>query len=217
MKLTAAYGCSNGGSLTDATPNRDKRHRRRGRNIQTRKSIHFNSLNKFFNDQKHFNVLKSIVNKTSLISLRLLEFVCTHVAQNGLLVTRSDGSKVYLDTYYQDCLDSQGKQFFDPFRRNPQSRFMFTKFGKTVDTNIAQMRFFRFAINFGVIKYTTDNFRGLEELMSGVTAKRKLVRKTNPTQARPTHKRKRGKPHVRITTVKLLFTPKSNRMKRVRL
>jgi hypothetical protein len=213
----ASYGHSNGGSLTDATPNRHKPYKRHSRAMQKQNGIHFNALNLFFSDKKHFNVISSIVNQKSLISLRLLEFVCTHVAQTGLLVTKQDGSSVYLDTYYQDCLDSRGKQFFDPFRRNPRSRFMFTKFGKTIDTNIAQMRFFRFVINFGVIAYATDNYQELDVLMSRVTAKRKLLRKTNPAQARPRHKRKRGKPHVHITTVKLVFTPKSNHTKRVRL
>lgn len=164
--------------LTDPAVPFKKRSRNRmaNRNMETRMKIHIKSLNKFYSNEEHFNTVYRIVNQKTVLSLRLLEFVCTHIAKQGLVLHVGEKT-VYLDSAYQDRLDSQGKVFFDPFRRNPKSRFIMEKFDKELDTNIAQLRFFKFAIRNGVIKYATENFRTIEAAMSEYTAHKRLTGK----------------------------------------
>jgi hypothetical protein len=99
------------------------------------------------------------------------------MAKEGLIVVCDDGTKVFLDSEYKAKMNSQGKIMFDPFRRNPKSKFTLAKFNKKVETNIAQLRFISFAIRKGVISYALKNFRMVESLMSKVTAEKKRAEK----------------------------------------
>jgi hypothetical protein len=99
------------------------------------------------------------------------------MAHNGLVVTNNKGKQIYIEEHYQAQMASHGKVMFDPFCRNPSTRFIFTKGTRCVDTNIAQLRFFRFAITSGLIKYAINNFRYVEELMSTVTANKRKKRR----------------------------------------
>lgn len=207
----AAVGLVNR-SLLDPLPTHPRRMGKKNRNIETKRNIHFKSLDKFFSQEKNFDILFGIVNQHSLLSLRMLEFICTTLASGGLVIKRSDnGNDVYLEAVYQDQMGSQGKQFFDPFRRKPESKFMMKRFSKKVITNIAQLRFFRFAIRFGVIEYANKNFRDVETLMSESTAKRKL---TDP-RGRGGSKRKRARAHVHTENVNLSFSPAHKKLKAI--
>lgn len=144
------------------------------RNLDTRRQIHFTMMRKFFSrNENAFNTMFDIVNQNSPISLRLLEFICTVMAKDGLTLTTPMSGFRSLSMLYQSHIESQGKGFFDPFRRNPKSKFTIKCFGKTIETNIAQLRFFRFAILNGVIQYAKDNFRDVETAMSEYTATRR--------------------------------------------
>jgi hypothetical protein len=210
------------GSLCDPLPvfipsNRPKGcklRKKRGIRSMKKQNIHYSSLSRFFDKETHYNYLYNIVQQKSLLSLRLLEFICTTLSREGIIVTRlSSGEKVYLDAIYQDKMDSHGKQLFDPFRRNPNSKFTFCKFKKVVDTNIAQLRFFQFVIEYGVIAYAENNFRSIELKMSRDTAKKK----TSKLMGSPKPQRKRKcKPHVYSEQVQITFSPVSScKIKRI--
>jgi hypothetical protein len=200
-------------NLSDRVIIDDSKKLKNHRNLETRQCIHMKSVTRFFDKEDRVRTLVSIVNKQSAISLRLLEFVCTHMARCGLVLSRKDGTPLYLDALYKDRLESQGKSFFDPFRRNPKSRFVFHKFGMKVETNLAQLRFFQFAIKNGVIDYAKQNFRAVEEHMSEVSSQRKTPkkRKTTDPPRRLGAKKKKTKPRMRTDTVHMDFTPKSKR------
>lgn len=171
--------------------------RKRKTNIKTRIHILFKKLNSFFDNEEHFNTMYSILKQESLVSLRLCQFICTTMARNGLITKDLAGNEVPLEEVHRSQQDSQGKVLFDPFCRNPKSRFLFTKFNRTVDTNIAQLRFMRFAITYGVISYALANFRHVEDLMSAATAARKNKRKNMTATARQrTKKKKLFTPHT---------------------
>jgi hypothetical protein len=153
-------------------PNKKRRKRK-----QSKDNLLFRKLDQFFSIRENFMIIYDITNQNSLLSLRLCEFICTTMARRGLMVTKKDGSKVYLDAAYQAYQDSKGKVLFDFFRRNPKTKFTMNKFDLILETNLAQLRCFRFAIEFGVIAYALANFRHIEESMSISTALKRKNRK----------------------------------------
>ena len=157
--------------------------------------LHHTNLDKFFDDPDHFSEMYDIVTKGDAISLRMCEFICTDMARNGLVIERLDGTNVYLDAVYKDMLHSKGKAMFDVFRRNKKTLFMLDKHGRSLQTNLAQVRFFQFAITTGVIRFARANFRMIEGLMSKATVLRHK-RKLDETTTRRTPKKIRVKAHA---------------------
>lgn len=192
-------------SLTAPLPTLQKPRKRRNHNLDTRRRIHFRALSAYYNNESHFDTLYEIVKQSNAtpISLRLLEFICTTMAKEGLVVERpTDGSRVFVDAVYQEWLDSQGKGFFDPFRRNPKSRFKFSKFKKTVVTNVAQLRFFKFAINHGVVAYARKHYMDIDSAMSKATAvRRATVEAESREKQKQKHTGKRGTKRIRQTAL----------------
>jgi hypothetical protein len=152
--------------------------RLKSKNIAMRKDIHMAAINEFFEDEKNFQVLYDFVTQNSSMSLRVLEYLCTKLApERGIQYQRaSDGELVILNSKYQDFLESQGKDFFDCFRRKKDRKFKFTKHDKTVLTTVAQLRFFRFAIRENVIEYAQQNFAMISSLMSENLKKERAAR-----------------------------------------
>lgn len=157
-------------------------------------SMHFCNLDVFFDDQSNFDMMYSIVQKLDPISLRMCEFICTDMARNGLVTKHINGSDVYLDAAYQEVLESKGKAMFDVFKRNKRTIFVMDKHGRSIETNLAQVRFFEFAIKNGVIVFARKNFRHVESLMSRLKANSKLTPKSDHISR--IHKRNRVKAHA---------------------
>ena len=156
--------------------------------------MHFGNLDVFFDVQSNFSTMYSIVTKRDPISLRMLEYICTEMARDGLVTTNSDGSNVYLDAAYQQVLESKGKAMFDAFKRNKKTLFVLDKHGRSIETNLAQARFFEFAIQHGVIVFARKNFRRIEECMSRQNTSSKL--KARQVKASRIHKRNRVKAYA---------------------
>ena len=97
----------------------------------------------FFMKKENFDVLHGVVSREYKLTLKLLEYAAFNA---GYLL-----QDVHLHGMYDNFLSAYGKREFDSFRRH-RSREI-TRFGKTVITNIAQMRFIRFAKLSGLIDY----------------------------------------------------------------
>ena len=149
--------------------------------------LHHKNLDRFFDDPAHFGEMYDIVTKRDAISLRMCEFICTDMACDGLVLERLDGTNIYLDAVYKNMLHSKGKVMFDVFRRNKKTLFMLDKHGRSLQTNLAQVRFFQFAITTGVIRFARANFRMIESLMSRATVLRQKRNRTKTTR-RPSKK-----------------------------
>jgi hypothetical protein len=126
-------------------------------------------------------------------------FVCTKLAnERPIQFAKSNGDVVNLNAKYQNHLSSQGKSLFDPFRRNPANRFKFTKHGKTVETTIAQLRFFRFIISEEVIPYCESHFDEIEKLMRESLKKEREARKA----AKKAGKKKKATIKIKVQSSK---------------
>jgi len=106
------------------------------------------SLDEFFSDEKNLNELSDILNHTSGISLRNIEWFVTNYAKvkRTKFVTPT-GNSVDVHIAYKASLGGYSKKFFDPFCRTERITF------KGFTTTVAQLNFIRWCIRNGILQY----------------------------------------------------------------
>ena len=138
-------------------------------------------LTQFFRYKYNLEVLQEFVptegsKRRSKLSLRLLEWFVVNYAQHyGVRynLKRPDGriKTIMVWIEYEAISRSEGKQFFDPFRRGSTSGKIFDleyEPGKTISTTVAQLNFFRWAIKYGIIDYVKKH---LDEIYQDMTTR----------------------------------------------
>lgn len=149
------------------------------------------SLTTYYNKHpEHRAVLYEIVNGTSPLSLRVIDWFVTHFAKTYNIVywindvTNSISEEptsdinyrkfnVYLDTRAQ--LKSYTKMHFDPFRRHERLSFVLETAPtmKVIETTVGQLNFFRWALQNHLLEYIQNHLGEIEDHMSTFTKKGK--------------------------------------------
>ena len=129
----------------------------------TKEKLLLNSLIAYFTKHEHKNVLISIVNETSTISLRILDwFVTNYSKEHSSMIMKSAILKdVNIYNAYKSQLKAFNKKLFDPFCRQHNDRNKFRFFydeHNFIYTTIGQLNFFRWAIENHVIQYVLDHY-----------------------------------------------------------
>ena len=129
------------------------------------------SLDIFYSRENNFNFLLKILGKEKKISLRVLEFA----ASNSHMFKTS----YKLCGLYQTFLDSAGKRNFDAFKRHESFEYQHPRTGKIVRTNVAQLRFLRFAKESGIVQWLEDpsNIKEVEQVMKSKSKQSNQKRK----------------------------------------
>lgn len=156
----------------------------------------------FYSIPKNMLIFVRIVEQSTVISLRLLDWFSTNY---------SKFNKVYIDNIdihsdYKNKLDGYKKKSFDPFCRkqriyvwsdtdnirNPTNRKMTLKYKyienyedyladpKGIVTTIGQLNFFMWCIDKGIIDYIIKNIKDIEHSMSESNCKKTGKRKKIP-------------------------------------
>ena len=128
-------------------------------------SVEFINLSNFFEQKNNFDLTETILKKKKKISLRVVEYVTAN--------SRKFFFNIYDHGVFRDKLDALGKRNFDVFRRS--SRFEVSLGGRTITTNLSQMRFFRHAISAGVIDWlleSEENVKRAEKSMNEELSKK---------------------------------------------
>ena len=120
------------------------------------------STQKFYSDKGNLIKMLNIINGTSEISLRIVDWFATNYAKSYFTcydVQKSNGSierfKVYND--YKLKLRAYQKRRFDPFCRWERITIPYDK-DKHIQTTIGQLNFFKWAIDNKVINYITAKY-----------------------------------------------------------
>ena len=121
------------------------------------------------------------------ISLRIIDYLCTNYAKNFDVVyylgtKRSCPFNLYLQ--YRAQLKAYSKMQFDPFRRHERITISVpsTLLSRgTLQTTVAQLNFFKWAIDNKVIDYLkkNENMKRVEEHMNTVSSSKKMRQKTS--------------------------------------
>ena len=124
------------------------------------------SLSKFYANEGNITILLPIVQGTSKISLRVLDwFVTNYCKKNNIILTNKSDSNIIVHMDYKNQLKAYAKIYFDPFCRRDRINFIYGK-GDELLTTVGQLNFFRWAIENNIIEYTVANMEIIEKDMN---------------------------------------------------
>lgn len=128
----------------------------------SKSDILLSSINTFYNEEENRTILKSILDKSSGISLRNLEwFITNYAKKNNLSYTTSSGRLFTVHCAYKSSLDGYSKKLFDPFCRSSKIQYTIPGTDEQIQTTVAQLNFIKWCIKNKVIDYISDNKNSL--------------------------------------------------------
>lgn len=108
------------------------------------------SLRSFYKNKEHTDVLISVLDhKTELTLRNLHRFVTQEAKGKDLVVSKKDGSVLLIYRAYKTYQSAFTKRLFDPFCRYDRIKLKIEE--RTVETTLGQLNFFRWAIENKVI------------------------------------------------------------------
>jgi hypothetical protein len=134
-------------------------------------------LLRYYKSKQALRTLYTTVTETDSrkVSLRLIDWLVTNYAKTNHVVYEVNGMIVNVYLSYKNMLRAYSKRLFDPFKRHerifidchlsPSGQF---------ETTVAQMMFFKWAIDNGVIDYAIKNREKIKCHMETSTTNRKV-------------------------------------------
>lgn len=138
-------------------------------------------INAFFRNPENSQLLESLlVTNEHKVSLRIIDwFVTNYSKKYNVVIEKRTGSSstasgsssssshrydnrtflVYIE--YKSQLKAYSKKQFDPFCRRSRINYSYAP-GKSLETTIGQLNFFRWAIENGVVQYIIQNYDDIE-------------------------------------------------------
>ena len=134
------------------------------------------SLQRFYNEREDIDEILQILQGTSIISLRLIDWFVTNYAKahSTSYILNNQEFLVYLN--YKSQLKAYSKKRFDPFCRWDRISIPY-KESTHIETTIGQLNFFKWTLENKVIQYIEENYDAIEKDMNNrnSTSKRKEV------------------------------------------
>ena len=125
-------------------------------------AILLTSIDTFYNNPENRATLLEILNKTSGISLRNLEwFITNYSKKNNLSYKTTDGKIFSVHCAYKSSLDGYSKKLFDPFCRSSKISYTVPGTSNEIHTTVAQLNFIRWCIKNNIIGYIRDHKNAL--------------------------------------------------------
>ena len=132
--------------------------------IQSKEQWVLHRLETFYSQNDNLKRVQDILNGTSKISLRLIDWMVTNYAKkHNISYLTTTGRHVIVYLAYKSHLKAYSKKMFDPFCRWKRIKFM------DMDTTVGQLNFFEWAIQDEVLKYVEDNYDEIHDDMESAT------------------------------------------------
>ena len=154
--------------------------------IYSQNDVLLNKLLNFYYQDDNLNVMLSIINGTSKVSLRIVDWFSTNYSKKYYTIYETHNNprfKVYED--YKLKLKAYSKKRFDPFCRWERIQVPITENSEyCFETTIGQLNFFKWALENDVIEYIKNHYREIEQDMNNrnSTSKRKNSITNNKTR-----------------------------------
>jgi hypothetical protein len=117
----------------------------------SRSDLLLKSITEFYEEPENFELLKGILEKTSGVSLRNLEwFITDYSKKKNFSYTTKTGKLFSVHMSYKSSLDGYSKKLFDPFCRTQKIEF------QGIQTTVAQLNFIRWCIKNDIIATTKE-------------------------------------------------------------
>jgi hypothetical protein len=123
------------------------------------------------------DVLKPLVDQTSAVSLRALDWTVTNWSKQHNVVCRSLGKDELVNVHhaYRTTLSFWRRKLFDPFRRRRRIKVLCE--GEELTTTLGQANFILFIYKTGILSYVLNNLETIEANMNSVSQRQKQDRK----------------------------------------
>jgi hypothetical protein len=120
--------------------------------IQSQEQWVLHRLEKFYNNTINLEKIKSILDGTSVISLRLIDwFVTNYSKKYNIAFTNSNGKYIIVYLSYKSHLKAYSKKMFDPFCRCKRIKF------HELNTTVGQLNFFEWILSDEILNYLEEN------------------------------------------------------------
>lgn len=137
----------------------------RKRKIYCKQELIIKSLQTFYTGRKDLNEIMELLQGTSIISLRLIDWFVTNYAKRHSIGYVLGGQEFMVYMSYKSQLKAYSKKLFDPFCR--RERIMFSLPGtEQFITTVGKLNFFRWAIEKQVIEYLKKHRETVEAEMN---------------------------------------------------
>ena len=148
----------------------------RRRKIHCKQELIIANLQRFYTSRDDTGEILELLQGTSDISLRLVDwFVTNYARQNSTsYILNNQEFLVYMN--YKSQLKAYSKKLFDPFCRRERIMFQLPNHESFV-TTVGKLNFFRWAIEKGVIDFIKLNFAKIEKEMNTNAREVQKIRK----------------------------------------
>ena len=138
------------------------------KNIDTQSDLLLEKLLQFYNSNNNFDKMINIINGTSKISLRIVDWFVTNYSKKNYVVyeldnVKNERVKVYND--YKLKLKAYSKKKFDPFCRWERINVPY-KNDTCIQTTLGQLNFFKWTIENKILDYIEANYKTIETDMN---------------------------------------------------
>jgi len=138
----------------------------RRKKIHCKQELIVMSLQAFYSNRKDLAEIMELLQGTSIISLRLIDWFVTNYAKRHSIGYLLGGQEFMVYMSYKSQLKAYSKKLFDPFCR--RERIMFSLPGtEQFVTTVGKLNFFRWAIEKNVIEYLKTHREAVELEMNG--------------------------------------------------
>lgn len=152
--------------------------------MDTSFSMIMKSVTDFYDNERHIDTLRKILDQNDIVSLRIIDWFITCYAKKKSVVININGTDVDVYIEYRLKLKSLGKKFFDPFCRVNKIEFYYSDLDndKFINTSYGQLLFFKWCISTGILQYVRDNIDSIETDMKSKKQSRIAYRSMSLTK-----------------------------------
>ena len=124
-----------------------------GMDIQSKEQWVLHRLTNFYNQSTHLERVRGILEGTSRVSLRLIDWLVTNYAKkHNISYLTKEGKHVIIYLAYKSHLKAYSKKMFDPFCRWRRIQFL------GLQTTVGQLNFFEWALQDEVLDYLDAHY-----------------------------------------------------------
>ena len=136
-------------------------------NISQQSVILKDNLEKYYKNDKHFNIVYDMLINPK-ISLRVIDWFVTNYSKKYNIIFDNIDKKSKVNVYnsYKSQLKSYSKKYFDPFCRRERIRLENENKTKEIVTTYGQLNFFKWYISNNIIDYIDINYNNIEKDMN---------------------------------------------------
>ena len=151
----------------------------RRRKIHCKQELIVNSLQRFYANRADISEIVTLLQGTSEISLRVIDWFVTNYAKTHSTAYMLNGQEFLVYRDYKSQLKAYSKKLFDPFCRRERIYFQVPNHPAFL-TTVAKLNFFRWAIEKNILSYIQEHQEAIEKEMN-ISMKEQAKLRTTPS------------------------------------